>query len=355
MKWISLILLAAIPLVGQAQIITELDGDLHHGAPLTILGQAFGSKETPAPVVWDDMESGDFNPTWRSTGTLRIDDLSRSSVSQYCGTNNFQGSGGDGGAGYFTSTSSILGERWFVQYWFQLDPNFDWGTSTYGNGDENLANVKIFRMWNPGNIDENFVIAVHGFRDSAPYTTEYVTDPGGGYTLSNFTSEWTKGEWHCLQFEYQESSLDTQDGEFRIWFDGSLELEDTTIKTREDHSELKRPLIVGFYDSWNDDGQDRDDFYIDDVYVDNSWARVEIGNASEYSLCTHREIQHPTSWRQDRITVQVNMGSFSDPDGLYLFVVDADGNTSSGFPLDGEAIDFGPPSEPGQPERKPQV
>jgi hypothetical protein len=333
-------------------VITDVSGNLTHGTPLTISGRSFGSDSAPGPVVWDNVESGEFSPNWGSSRNLSVGTRSRNQFSNYCGTNNFQGSGGDGGYGYFVGPSEHLGERWFVQYWFQIDGNFDWGTSTYGNGDENLANVKIFRMWNPGSVDENFVMALHGYVDSAPYLAEYVDDSGGGRAFSGFRSEWQKGVWHCLQFEYKESSVGVQDGEFRIWLDGKLELDDRTIKTREDFADLKRPFIVGFYDSWNDSGTDRDDFFIDDVYIDNSWARVELGNALNYSECTIRETQIPTEWDDGTIEVVTNLGSLASSPNMYLFVTDADGNTTPGYLVKGDGEpDPGPPGQPGQPER----
>lgn len=334
------------------QVITGFSGDIGNGSQLSIQGSGFGPKEQSSPLIWDNVESGEFSSAWSSTNHLSLSNSSRHPSSHYSGTINFQGSGGDGSYGYGTAPGSPLSERWFVQYWFKLDTNFDWGTSTYGNGDENLANVKIFRMWNPGSIDENFVIALHGFVGSAPYSSEYITDPGGGRTLHGYMDDWEKGVWHCLQFEYKESSVNTQDGTIRVWFDGDLALEDNTIKTREDYSVLKRPFIVGFYDSWNDDNSDRDDVYFDDFYVDNTWARVEIGNAPVYSQCTHREIQIPNSWNDDSISINAQFGSFPESADLYLFVVDGNGNASPGYLARGDGEpDPGPPGEPGQPTR----
>ena len=63
------------------------------------------------------------------------------------------------------------------------------------------------------------------------------------------------------------------------------------------------------------------------------WQRVEFGNASTYSDCTHREIQVPTAWSSDSLSITVNQGTFEDGENSFLFVVDADGNVSNGFPI----------------------
>jgi len=257
------------------------------------------------------------------------------------------GSGGERLA-YFTGDNGTLGERWFVQYWFKLDTNFDWGTTGYGEDDANLANVKIFRMWNPGRVTENFHLNQHGWDRGFPYYTENVSDARGG-SFSQRWNTWSKGEWHCLQFEFKESSMGGNDGVFRGWFDCAVGADNTEIMTREDFPQYKRPFIIGFYNAWGDTGTDRDDFYIDDVYIDNTWARVELGDSSDYDFCTHREIQVPSAWSSDTITVSANVGSLGGVDELYLFVTDHDGNVSDGFLVSGV---FDGPGQPGTPIRE---
>lgn len=73
--------------------------------------------------------------------------------------------------------------------------------------------------------------------------------------------------------------------------------------------------------------------YWDDVYIDNSWARVEIGDQQIYDECTHREMQIPTSWSNNSIEISINQGAFQDGGMVYLFVVDEDGTPSEGYPI----------------------
>lgn len=337
--------LLAILLAGsaQAQSISGVSGTLNHGATLVVTGTSFGTNASPAPVVWDNVESGNFSTGWQGHGNLSIGTESRHPNSLYCGTTNFQGTGGDGDLGYFTGPNSVLGVSWFCQYWFKLNSNWNWGT---GGSNLNLANVKIFRMWNPGEIPENFAMATMGYASGAVgYITEQVLNPGEGYFEN--TANWTLDGWHCFQFEFKESSVNANDGIIRVWRDGALVLDSTTIKTREDYSELKRPFIIGFYNSWRDSFTDRDDFYIDDAYIENSWARVEIGNSPVYSQCSHREIQIPSAWSNTEISISVNMGSFPGAGGTYLFVISPTGAVSPGFALGGG--DLGPPGAPSAP------
>jgi len=339
-----LFLALTLPGVVWGQSIAGVSGNVEHGGTLVVLGSSFGSKTGPAPVIWDDMESGSFHSEWSSTNTLSISPESRHSNSAFCGTNNFQGTERKV-HGYFTGGDPDR-DTWFCQYWFKLDQNFDWGDSGSGTMGANLANVKIFRLWNPGREEENFVMATRGYASSTSiqYYAENVDNPGGGY-FGNLDS-WTRDEWHCLQFEYRESSVGGNDGMIRVWQDGALILDDHDIKTREDSALLKRPFILGFYNSWVDGGTDRDDFYIDDAYIDNSLARVEVGNAIEFNQCTHREIQIPTQWNSDQIEVTMNLGSFDSQDDLYVFVVDENGQASVGFPLTSRMDGPGIPGKP---------
>ena len=73
--------------------------------------------------------------------------------------------------------------------------------------------------------------------------------------------------------------------------------------------------------------------YLDNLYVDNTQSRVEIGNASTWNACTRREIQIPSAWSSGSITVNVRQGTF--PLGAaWLYVVDSSGNiNSSGVPV----------------------
>lgn len=343
-----IILLALLPTVVWGQTITDATGDKIHGATVVLTGTGFGSKATAPPLTFDTMETGSFSSLWQNTGGLSVTTEARHDQSTYAATLNMQGSLGEAGNhAYFTVDNAALSERYFVQYWFKLDANFDWGTSTYGGGDENNANIKMFRMWNPSSsVNENFHINAHGYSGSGSvqYNTEFVSNPAGGFFGNSW--DWDLDEWHLLQVEYQESSLGGNDGILRVWIDGALQVEDTDIMTREDYADLKRPFIVGLYDAWNDGGTDRDDVYLDDVYADPSWSRIEVGNAPTYGGCDHREIQTPTAWTDTSVTFTFNRGSFADDASGWVYLTDEDGNRSSGFPvafgLDGSATMIAP-------------
>jgi hypothetical protein len=318
-------------------------GGFSDGIVTKVAGDHFGSKDSQSTDHFDNTESGSISPYWSYTGQLTVSNESRHAGSGYAYNQEFQGSVPNNNHGYVTGPSEDVGAKWFVSYWFKLDSNFDFGTSSYGGGDENLANVKLFRMWAPGSgTQENYVCAYAGYGGYTIVSTEYVSDIHLEYwdTLGD-ASSWTKNVWHNLQVEYLESDVGVSNGGSKMTFDGVVVHDDFTHMTREDETDLKRPLIVGFFNSWTDANTDQDDFYMDDIYVDRSWARVELGNASTYANCTHKEVQPIVSWSNQLAEFEFNSGSFSDGDLAYLFLVNEDGTASAG-----ELIEIGGTSNP---------
>ena len=74
--------------------------------------------------------------------------------------------------------------------------------------------------------------------------------------------------------------------------------------------------------------------FFDDVYVDNTYSRVIIGDAPKYADCKIVEPQIPVEWSESSITLVVNQGAL--PNGKnYLYIFDS-GNLSNtaGFPVE---------------------
>lgn len=76
----------------------------------------------------------------------------------------------------------------------------------------------------------------------------------------------------------------------------------------------------------------------DDIYVatdDGAAARVEIGDAPEYSDCRNLALLIPRKWSNDSISAEVRMGSFTHGRRLFLYVFDSYGNhNAKGFAAD---------------------
>jgi hypothetical protein len=92
-------------------------------------------------------------------------------------------------------------------------------------------------------------------------------------------------------------------------------------------------------------------WYWSELYVDVTQARVELGNASTFSSCTHKEIQIPTAWSSGSLSFSANVGTFSPGSNVYLYVVDSNGSVNSnGYPLVvGGTVEDEHPGQPGRP------
>jgi|GEM_PF-1521369 len=65
--------------------------------------------------------------------------------------------------------------------------------------------------------------------------------------------------------------------------------------------------------------------WLDDIYFDNSFQRVVLGNAPAYDQVTHYELQRPTSWKDDRIEFVAFKGGLKSLDQSYIYVFDENG------------------------------
>lgn len=303
----------------------------------TITGSGFGTAGA-TNITFDNFDDGAVTTTakvgtWQSVNGLTVAAEARHAGSGYAAYLNFDNTTNHG---YLTGSNAILSRDWFVQYWIKLS-SFDWGIGTYTSDSRFLSNIKFFRLWNPGAVSENFVSAWNfALDEEALNLVEYVEGSPSYYTGLPKTAI-TADTWHCLSFQWRDSSATGEaDASFKAWLDGAI-VEDRSGFIGRSTENLKRPFIIGLYNSWEpntDLGETNrapNHFYLSDAYAAPTLSRVEIGNNAVYGNCTHREVQVPTAWSDTSITVTPQFGSFAEDSSVYMFVVDADGNVSSGY------------------------
>jgi hypothetical protein len=86
--------------------------------------------------------------------------------------------------------------------------------------------------------------------------------------------------------------------------------------------------------------------WYDDIYFDNTWSRVMLGDSSTYTNSSYLEIQIPSAWSDGSITLTANQGVFTNGQQVYLYVVDSNGNANAnGYPviMGGGTADTTPP------------
>jgi len=178
------------------------------------------------------------------------------------------------------------------------------------------------------------------------YQAMHVNSPDGVNVVvpdGNFwRSCWSNGEWLKVELFLEEESGDgtgTADGTEIVKY---YKTSTSSWTTWSDYGGNVDTRIDSAHWQWIHFGQyigntsttiDANIYY-DDVFVQTAtWARIEIGDNSSWNDCAHREIQIPTAWSDDSITITVNQGSFQDGETAYLFVVDENGTVSEGYPI----------------------
>jgi len=352
-------------------------GVLVHGQNFSISGVNFGSKYPVAPKIWDDFESGDdgdlistHSPWWISSDNLVVDQPQFDDEVSYAGDSSLITPQpelipyGEPGSNYgwdearHDGLNVEAGDKYILSVWLRWDwegpspaPAPEGGTRQHkylglhdGSSD---TYPEVMLSWNRNGC---------GFSEVTPVGCPHImcTDESGNTLSNDICNDGTQsfyldglGEvtdlqpdthtWHNFVYYGQMSTPGNCDG----WLHSEWNFEDfvsrNVLNLRSDTGGLHQ-LRLGKYtgsDEAPDDYYDRHHFWFDNVYVDESWARIEVGNNRVYEDCTHREFQIPHSmWDEDNIEFTANLGSFDASDDLYLFVVDEFGNVSDGYSVD---------------------
>ena len=349
--------------VNAAPSIDSTIGDVEHGLSLTLNGSNFGTKTTAAPLVWDNFESG--------TDGNNIDGANPD-IGAAWGTVH--------GTGVYSNTQTADNSLMAAMIrWVDPDEQQDIYQSLSTTGvyiryerymipsDESITNcnVKQYYLTNFATeyADGTGMTLVPGGGSSWAY---YDQSGDAGHTLyysPTLTFSSTNNGWHTWEFYNQyDIPYSADNGVVKAWVDGVQYLNNTTY----DHSRQQTwftgiELGEMYQQNQNPDLSASSTCYVfyDNVYIDNTQSRVEIGNASTYADCSNREIQIPHHWSDSAVGITVNQGSFATDDEVYIWVIDSDGNISDqntgldgyqgyAITIGGEATDSTPPSVSGR-------
>ena len=162
------------------------------------------------------------------------------------------------------------------------------------------------------------------------HVTQGGSDQGIGPSGPAVNNEWVRLESYLVQ-----SGVSQSNGGFWGSFirGNSISNSAKTGVMRTDSIPWVQLTIGGAYYSMCD-SSDPATIDVDNIYIDNTPQRVEVGNASTWTACTHREIQIPSAWSSNSITFSVNQGAFTSGQQAYLYVVDSTGAVNaSGYPI----------------------
>ena len=314
-----------------AQNIISVSGTILNNTTVMIFGSGFGTKPTSSPVLWDQVDNvpsyvglsdgatipvGGSNP-WPSP-------YGNSSGNNYVKYNTSDAQRGVSTAQYKVTNQKfgyLDGLTWqatnytYISWW--------WRTTSNVSGETHSS--KFLRMSDA--TDE--VYKTFSWTQLQAYV---YNDPN---YCSNVWNSWNgnPNNWNFLE----------------VWFDRGGNSWTIRINGRT-HLSTSWGCTSGFYmnECWKlgfDGGgvsPPAITWWMDDIYIDNSFARVMIGDNSNYSNCTHLEMQIPEEWSNTEIKINFNQGSFSNNASVYLYVIDSNGRVNnSGFPINiGQSSDM---------------
>lgn len=156
--------------------------------------------------------------------------------------------------------------------------------------------------------------------------------------------------WEHWQVLLQHGSVGGANGTIKQYVNRTITSNHSNLVTRTT-SAVWDQIRVGHYWSFADEGSGCGDntganIYIDNIYIDTTFSRVELCNNATYTSATQCEVVQPTAWSNASITATVRSAALTSGTA-YLFVVDANNAASSGYPVTiGGASDTTPPGAP---------
>lgn len=341
-------LLAAFGVQGNP-VITNVSGDLVHNGEVSILGTGFGSKSPAKPYYWIAYGDGDIQggpgfsrAQWTDTtyGSLSTNKPKAASSTHTL----WADMGGGGGtqlgpdditfpAGGVTEASQDSRFRrmtlfYRIRYNWEVPDNVD--LSEY-----NLKNVRLasrqMRQWDPSTAGTNGQWNINTNMFYARFTNSS--------SSSALVFDQVKDKWitRTLRFE-DNSNLNVSDGTIDWFEDGVVKTPNPgpNKKVRvsfdvDDNEDGPQAIDKVHFEEWAGSGRGQTagyEAYIDELYIDDSWARVLITDSPVWNEMTPQKeaIQIPTQWSDTSISVKVRQGDLPNISSMYLYVFDANGN-----------------------------
>jgi hypothetical protein len=355
--WGPLVLcIAVVPTTFAQPRIDRIDGSFDHGGEVVVTGALFGQKSPAAPLRYDNFEAGTVGDRLASQEAGGWYTWGNAGYPKY--SNDMQRIPGEQVAlqDYDVASNQTIGlnqmdvDTLYVSGWTYRDDYMGtamycenvkfWGNFTAqdasGNGVYPQSRLDAYWSIDSGHL---YALTETGARagdtgtGARAYLNEWfrlerymaIGDPGTptGVTWAAYNGE---------KFAEVTGTFWNGGNPYTYWLIGQY-----FRKVPYDNPDLPVPHVR---------------VYWSELYVDNTLARVEIGDAPTFEACTHREIQIPVAWSGESLTFTGNHGTFANGASVYLFVVDRDGQVSDGVPvtLGVGGGDFGP-GQPGQPLR----
>lgn len=326
-----------------------------HGSSVTVTGAGFGAKPTAAPYrssfhhpdeAQNFQQTGAFDPSfWSPVSEVMItlhDDGEGVRVAglashQYSVRLEYSAQGNWDAGGYSAGVQSNLppSRVLYMSWWDYFEPGFD--ASHMETGGKNFKWIYNSAGQNPHaaisvmNDGAAFLVSAGGGvgGDTPEEQDANLELPlGGGFYARPLS--WSPnyalpvGRWYLVEIFYQVNSAQgVHDGWTAMRIDNQLIYRANQIDVYEpgEASELFANLRLGGNYGFDASGAVHYRHY-GDVYIDDSFAHVVLGDAPAFEDCQHLELQVATAWADEAVTFTLNQGAFDAGDRVYAYVVD---------------------------------
>jgi len=335
MRWIfrnlanlTLFLIAIAQQVQAEPIIEGIAGEVGHGMTLQITGQLFGTKPQASPRYWADFESGvdpsdlGLSQVWDEIHGEITGENARTRSASAFRSDVSSSSGGNGPV-----VKNMNSDNWYIflkrRYAFEIEAN---------QGPVGF-NLKIIRMW-PEVISgelpygNNIHIGYQGSEEAGNGRVTNERTSVSGTLWFRYVAPFIANKWHTEEIIYRSSQIDEQDGTFN-WLRNGLPVWTDRLWQMRIAERPNRYDILLFDQVANGTGPGPLWVYYDDIYMDDTWARVMLCDISLWSMCVNKEIQIPVSWNSSQLSFVVNLGGFDTvTQSLFLYVVTSEGDVN---------------------------
>lgn len=320
-----------------APVIKSVSGtNLAHNEIYKIQGTNFGIKNPVEPVKYDDFENATVGQTigngWYILSSNIRDPIIYSSErpngkSTISVRQNFMSN---------MSYLNIMGLR------NQDEAKYYISFKRYTTGDIRTRNYKPLGIYYQ---EQENMFAVPEFRNDVSGQMNYslITTSGcnGEFARSWFNSQDIGlNQWDTMEY-YTDMGINSTNSSAKRWYNGKLR--STLVGPRIDCGKKWNNLFVNYYfATLQDQGETynpRAQFWIDNVYIDNTQARIIVCDVSTWSQKENNgakcNIQVPyKTWNVTEIGFKANQGDFTDGQVVYLYIVNPAGlvNTN-GYPI----------------------
>ena len=337
---ISLALFLLLPIATHAvPAVSGVSGTVNDGGSVIVNGAGFGANG-PTITFFDNFEGGTVGQNirtgadsatigqWQSLNTVPPKYSSDTAVS---GTKAFKVTSVAGIEGQTNGVIALPNStETFISWWCYVPTSSPW------SGEGTQINWKIMWLMQNNSVDNDMSYAM--------LLDQNTRVEGGNNTPIVYpdTEPWSstsmiKGRWQRYWWWIKDGYAN--DGQIKIWEmtpTGPSLVKTVANKTTLFPSAVRKMLSVNGYTRLMTTTQATQMF--DDVYVStgpNSRARVEIGTGctgGSYASCTNLAISTANSWSDGSINITMRGGNLSSG-SAYLFVTDANGVTSVGYPI----------------------